>query len=143
MTSLANLAVATGPLPVASLLVRVHEALDEPVEVPDATPGAYAALVADHARARARLRALELKLIAAADRAGVAQATGLATTGAWVAQQTRADQGTAARQASLARDPRGMRKAARRALEPDTAVVDAHEEACCRTTSREPSRARV
>ena len=187
MTSLASLSVATGLRPVASVVARVHEALDQPVEVPDASPEAYAAVVAECARARARIQALELRLIAAADRADVASMTGLATTGAWVAKHTRADQGVAARQASLAHDlddglaataealstglvsaeharviaeatrrlpsglsveqagevervlvqkarvldPRGLWKAARRALEavePDPAVVDAHEE---------------
>jgi hypothetical protein len=187
MTTPLTLALDPATRQVETVVALINQALDGRVEVPELTPRAYAALVAECARARSRIQALELKLIAAADRADVASATGLASTGAWVARQTRADQGDAARQASLAHDldeglpetsaalssglvsaeharviaeatrrlparltdeevgeveralvqkartldPRGLRQAARRALEavePDPSVVDEHEE---------------
>jgi hypothetical protein len=92
---------------VEQVVALLDQALDRPVEVPELAAEQYAALVAACARARSRIQSLELKLIAAADRAGVAAATGLATTGAWVAKQTRADQGDAARQTSCAASTTG------------------------------------
>ncbi len=187
MTAPSTLDLDPATRQVETVVALINQALDRRVEVPELAPHAYAALVTECARARARIQALELKLIAAADHADVAAATGLASTGAWVAKQTRADQEDATRLASLAHDldeglpetsaamssglvsaehargiaeatrrlparltdeqvgeveralvqkartldPRGLRKAARRALEavePDLAVVDAHEE---------------
>src|SRR5690349_15425476 len=90
--------------PAVAVVACVLSVLDTPTEVEDMPSEAYGALVADCARARARLQALELKLIAAADKASVAADTGMVSTGAWVAKQTRADTRDTARQAALARD---------------------------------------
>src|SRR5690348_8186998 len=56
------------------------------------TGDAHAALLAGLARARARLAALELRVIASADRARVAARSGAASTGAWAARIANSDQ---------------------------------------------------
>ena len=53
------------------------------------------------ARARARLEAVELKVLAAAD--DIAEATGDRSTATWLANQTREAHGTVRRKAALAR----------------------------------------
>ena len=86
-----------------AVVAAVHEALDEVGEV--AVPGvAYAEVVGECARARSRLRALELRLVAAADKAKVPQQSGARSTGAWLAKQTRAGQAASARDVQLAQD---------------------------------------
>ena len=55
-------------------------------------------------RAIRRLEALKLKLLAAADRNGVAQDAGFTGTEAWAATQTTSSRTTAARQVALARE---------------------------------------
>src|SRR5690242_9817527 len=97
MTTPSVLDLDPATCPVEGVVAELHRTLDRPTDVADLPPSSYAALVAQCARARARIQALELRLIAAADRAEAAASTGLATTGAWVAKQTRADQGDAAR----------------------------------------------
>lgn len=62
-----------------------------------------AAAVAELARQRARLEALELKVLAAADRDDVKAATGATSTGAWLSRATGCDRAEAARQVALAR----------------------------------------
>lgn len=58
-------------LPPASAVEGVHELLDAVGPVEPLARGEYERLLRESARARARLEALELRLLAAADRAGV------------------------------------------------------------------------
>ena len=89
----------TGP-PARAALAGVHAAIDDLAgSVADADDGV---LVADCERAIRRLQAVKLRLIAAADRNGVAAGAGLASTGAWVAQQVNDDQAESARSVRLA-----------------------------------------
>lgn len=76
----------------AAVISGVREALDACGSVAGVLPGEYAGLVAECARARTRLQSLELKLVAAADRAAIAKTSGSRSTGAWLATQTRSDQ---------------------------------------------------
>ena len=79
-----------------AVVATVHEALDElgPVDV---STGGTAAAVVECERAIRRLEALKLKLLAAADSARIAESTGHASTGAWLASQTRGGQARCAR----------------------------------------------
>ena len=86
----------------AGVVEGVHELLDHLAPVTDLPRGEYAALVRECARARARLQALELKLVAAAEAAKVPADTGAASTGAWHATVTNTEPAESARQASLA-----------------------------------------
>ncbi len=186
----AALALHPHPGHPAAVVAVVHEALDG-VHVEALRPDEYADTLASLSRARSRLHALELRLVAAAERSGVASEAGCSSTGAWVSQQTRSGSAQAARDVRLAVDlddhlpatssalgqgdispehasvighatsrlPRGLttdqvaeveaslverarrldpgqlRRVARRALaavEPDEAVVDAHEDGLVR-----------
>ena len=64
--------------------------------------GDYATAVRAADRAISRLQALKLSLVAAADRAQVAAASGMTGTGAWLAKQTRTTGASAAGQVALA-----------------------------------------
>lgn len=88
----------------AVVVAGVHEVLDALGSVSGVGRESYALLVAECARARSRLRALELSLVAAADRDQVPQAAGARSAGAWLAGVTRADQAVSARDARLAGD---------------------------------------
>ena len=180
----------TAPGHPAVVVASVHASLDDLGDV-ELLEGEYAVVVAECARARSRLHALELALVAAAERAKVPQRSGARNAGAWLARQTRSGQAQAARDARLAADldrrlgataaalasgevsaehasviaaatsqlpssltgrqrraveqrlvekaktldPPRLRRAARRALaavEPDPAVVDAHEDGLLR-----------
>ena len=79
----------------------VHRVLDRVDPESAAAPSDAAAIVSVD-RANARLQALRLSLVAAADRAGVADESGMAGTGAWLAAQTRADGASAAADVRLA-----------------------------------------
>ncbi len=94
---------ATAPGHPAAVVARVHAALDALGGV-DLLEGEYADVVAECARARARLRAMELSLVAAAEKAKVPQRSGARNAGAWLARQTRSGQAQAARDARLATD---------------------------------------
>src|SRR5918995_497492 len=87
-------------LPPASAVEGVHELLDALAPVEPLPRGEYARLVAESARAR--LQALELKLLAAADKAGVAADSGAASTSQWHAAATNTDPAESARQTKLA-----------------------------------------
>ncbi|QZY28584.1 HNH endonuclease signature motif containing protein [Nocardioides coralli] len=86
-----------------AMVVAVHELLDG-VAADLLGPSDFAGVIAELSRARSRLQALELKLVAAAERHHVPRLTGARSTGAWVAQQTRSDGAQAARDARLALD---------------------------------------
>ncbi len=85
----------------AAVAAGVHELLDEAL-TDDLPAGQYAATIAELARARSRLHALELRLVAAADAAKIHQTTGHTSTGAWLSSQTRTGTAAATRQVTLA-----------------------------------------
>ena len=86
-----------------SVIEGVHELLDLLTDDP-VTSNAYASLVRDCARARARLQALEMKLVAAADKARVPQASGAASASDWFAKTTNTEPAESSRQTKLAKD---------------------------------------
>jgi hypothetical protein len=101
MTALLDL--HPGPGHPGVVVAGVHEALDGLSEV-QLNPGEYAGVVAECARARSRIQALELKLVAAAAKARVPQRDGARSAGSWLASKTRAGQAQSARDAKLAAD---------------------------------------
>jgi hypothetical protein len=85
----------------------VHTALDrvptvDPQRPPAAGPGQAARAIREVDRAIARLQALRLALVAAADRDQVARDAGLSGTGAWLAAHTRAGGAAASADVRLA-----------------------------------------
>ncbi|MCB0909253.1 MAG: hypothetical protein KDB63_19280, partial [Nocardioidaceae bacterium] len=76
---------ATGIL---GMLASVHALLDDAPGV-ELVSGDYATAVREVDRAVARLQAVRLSLVAAADRAEVAAGSGMSGTGAWLSKQTR------------------------------------------------------
>ena len=99
MTTLLDRQPKTG-LSAAGALGQVHTAIA--VLADSVTSAGAGDLVAGCERAIRRMEAIKLRLIAAADRDGVAADSGLASTGAWVARQVNADQAGAARAVRLA-----------------------------------------
>ena len=84
-----------------AVVAAVHEALDElGTIVPVA--GETASAVVECERAIRRLEALKLTLLAAADAARISELTGHASTGAWLASQTRGGHARCAREVRLA-----------------------------------------
>ena len=87
-----------------AVVAAVHEALDG-VVVDGLRPDQYAGTIAELARARSRLHALELELVAAAEKARVADGRpGARRRGAWLSRQTRSGGAAAARTVRLATD---------------------------------------
>ena len=81
---------------------ELHALIDR-LEVGEGEPTPrFAELVADLDRAIRRLEAAKLRLVAAADRARVAEASGMPDTGSWLARQTRAASAEASRSVRLA-----------------------------------------
>lgn len=89
---------ATGVL---GMLAGVHALLDDAPGV-ELVSGDYATAVREVDRAVARLQAVRLSLVAAADRAEVAAGAGMSGTGAWLSKQTRTTGAAAASQVALA-----------------------------------------
>ncbi len=89
--------VTTGAAELHHLLDRMHAHSGTAL-----ASGEYAALLADLDRARHRLEALKLKVLAAADRAGTAKSAGFTGTDAWTAKHTNTSRTTAAREVHLA-----------------------------------------
>ena len=89
---------ATGVL---GMLAGVHSLLDDAGDV-SLVSGDYATAVREADRAISRLQAVKLSLVAAADRAQVAAASGMSGTGAWLSRQTRTTGAAAAGQVALA-----------------------------------------
>ena len=83
------------------MLATVHAALDSAGDL-GLVSGDYATAVREADRAISRLQALKLSLVAAADRAAVAAASGMSGTGAWLSQATRTTGVAAAGQVALA-----------------------------------------
>ena len=82
------------------VVAAVHEVLDGLGAVDDTA--AVSDAVVECERAIRRLEALKLKLLAAADAGKIAAATGHASTGAWLASQTRSGTAKSAREVRLA-----------------------------------------
>jgi hypothetical protein len=84
--------------------VELHACLDRvgSVDADQLGPDEQAALLHSLARAEARLAALKLQVLAAADRSRTALRSGAASTGQWAARLVNADQAAAHRQVGLA-----------------------------------------
>ena len=109
----------------------VHEALDAAGPVDGLSSRECDALIAEVARAKARLQAYELRLIAAAAKTSVASDTGVRTTSDWLAARTRTTGAQAARTVDLATDLDDRLPATSQALDaglvtPEHASVIAH-----------------
>ena len=89
--------VLSGVAEVHGLLDRMHAGAAQPL-----VSGEYAVMVAELDRAARRIEALKLKLVAAADSAGVAKDAGFTGADAWLARTTTVSRGDAARQVALA-----------------------------------------
>jgi hypothetical protein len=92
--------------PVVSGVLEMHLALDRMhagAEAPLAARG-HATVVAELDRAARRIAALKLKVVAAADKAGVPADAGFASTEAWVARNTRTTRTHAALEVGVARE---------------------------------------
>ncbi|MFN8189180.1 MAG: DUF222 domain-containing protein [Nocardioidaceae bacterium] len=90
---------ATGVL---GMLAGVHALLDAAPADVGLVSGDYATAVREVDRAVARLQAVRLSLVAAADRAEVAAGSGMSGTGAWLSKQTCTTGAAAAGQVALA-----------------------------------------
>jgi hypothetical protein len=82
-------------------LARIHRALDQ-LQAGPAEASQPGVAVAEVGRAIHRLEAYQLRLVAAADKSGVAADAGFTDTGAWVARQTTRSRTKAARDVALA-----------------------------------------
>ncbi|MCB0906313.1 MAG: hypothetical protein KDB63_04245, partial [Nocardioidaceae bacterium] len=100
MTAVLDLRPATGD-PVVSGLVALHAVLDQ-LAADEVVAADFATAVREVDRAVARLQAVRLALVAAADRAEVAAGSGMSGTGAWLSKQTRTTGAAAASQVALA-----------------------------------------
>ena len=101
MTALLDLHPDANADGVVGVLASVHTALDSAGDV-GLVSGDYARAVRETDRAISRLQAIRLSLVAAADKAAVAKASGMSGTGAWLSQATRTTGAAAAGQVALA-----------------------------------------
>jgi hypothetical protein len=122
----------------AAVVAAVHEALDG-IEVEGLSPDQYATTIAELARARSRLHAVELALVAAAERSTVAADAGCSSTGAWLSRQTRSGGAAAARAVKLATDLHDRLPVTAGALS-DGTLSPEHAAAIAHATSRLPAR---
>jgi hypothetical protein len=133
-------AVLTQLRPVATCaaseaLDTVHRALDQVEGVPGLTDPTR--LIGEADRAIARLQALRLDLVRAADRAQVSAASGASGTAAWLASATRADTASASRDVKLAAALSDSLPATREALAQGT-LSTAHAQVIATATDRLP-----
>src|SRR5687768_7246586 len=89
-------------LPPGFAVDGIHELLDALAPLEPLPRSEYALLVRETDRALTRLQALKLKLLAAADKAGVAADSGAASTSQWHAKATNTEPAESARQTKLA-----------------------------------------
>src|SRR5688572_28690239 len=87
--------------PQAARLLSALDALAD-VDAEALTPAEQAALLRVVGRVEAKVCAIKMGLLSAAERSGTARASGAADTGQWVAKVTNSDQAAAHRQAGLA-----------------------------------------
>jgi hypothetical protein len=81
----------------------VHRAIDR-LDISDLGEGEHATVLKDLERAKRRLDAATLKVLAAAQRAGVGERSGHTGTGSWAASQTKCGGAEGAAQSTLASD---------------------------------------
>ena len=116
------------PTVVPSGVDELHAVIDRLDVAGTAPPEQYAGLVADLDRAIRRLTAAKLALVAAADKARVAELSGMSDTTAWLSRQTRSGSAEASRSVRLAtalaaRDRPTSAALASGAVSPDHAAV--------------------
>jgi hypothetical protein len=104
--------------PVARFASRVHAVLDDLRETPawSMTPDEQRTALVDLVRAEARIAALRLRVLAAADSADVAAESAATSTAAWLARATRRTRSAAHADVLLARSLDDTRTATRDAL---------------------------
>ena len=124
------------PTPVSAGMARVHAAIDE-LGAPDVDGQVSGRDVAEVDRAIARLEAVKLRMVAAADRQGAGSAAGMSGTPAWLAAHTRTWGAKAAADVSLATALETSLPATRQALAEGT-VSTAHAAVIAGTASRLP-----
>src|SRR3954467_15135491 len=97
---------------------RAHAMLDDLRETPawSMTPDEQRAALVDLTRAEARMAALRLRVLAAADTADIAAASAATSTSAWLAQATRRTRSTAHADVLLSRSLEDAHIATRDAL---------------------------
>ena len=88
------------PLAAADAVRQVHTVLDRCAPVDDLDGYAASRLLGDVQRARTRLEAMELSLVATVDKSPVAADAGMTGTAAWLAARSRRDGASAAREVS-------------------------------------------
>ena len=127
MTALLDLSPAP-PTGVSAGVDELHAVIDRLDVASASPPEQYAVLVADLDRAIRRLEAAKLALVAAADRARVAELSGMSDTTAWLSRQTRSGSAEASRSVRLAtalaeQDRPASAALAAGAVSPDHAAV--------------------
>lgn len=124
----------TMPPPAARLLSEL-DALAA-VDASELSAVEQAALLRVLARAEAKVCAIKLKLLSAAERSGAVRASGAADTGQWVAKMTNSDPSSAHREAGLAAGLTERRTTARALAE--GALSAEHADVIVRATRRLP-----
>lgn len=84
-------------------MVAVHRAIDR-LDVYELAEGEHAEVLKELERAKRRLEAAALKVLASADRSRVGERAGHTGTGSWASSQTKCDGATGAAQSRLAND---------------------------------------
>jgi hypothetical protein len=125
--------VLAGVAEVHAMLDRMHAGAAQPL-----MPGEHGRVVAELDRAVRRIEALELKVVAAAERAGTAQDAGFTNTTAWVAKTTTVSRADAARQVALATDLESGHDATAAALD-DGLVSPGHAAVIVHATGQLPA----
>jgi hypothetical protein len=105
VTPLPGVAAAGGSVPAdrRGRVAAVHQAIDH-LDVSNLVEGEHASVLKDLERARRRLDAAALKVLAAAERARVGERSGHTGTGSWASSQTRCGGAEGAAQSTLASD---------------------------------------
>ena len=105
-----NTATHTPRHPIASLVARLHDDLDDAADRPlwSMSDGETRHTLVEATRLVARLQALELQVAAHADRNDVGAASGATSTAVWWANRTRMTQREAARKMKLAQGRTGL-----------------------------------
>jgi hypothetical protein len=116
MTALLDRHPDTGH-PVLAGVVEVHAVLDRMHAAAESPLSEHTQAVVEVKRAIRRLEALNLKLVAAADKAGAAKDAGFSGTEAWVAQHTKTSRSAAAREVALSKDLESGHEATAAALD--------------------------
>ncbi|MGH3510528.1 MAG: DUF222 domain-containing protein, partial [Nocardioidaceae bacterium] len=130
-----------GPAVLAAV-AAIHASIDALAAVTSPTgldPSDHARAVGELSRAQSRLAAQKLLLLAAADTAKVAKASGASGTDAWLATRTHQDPAEAAREVRLGRELADRCQATQEALS-DGRISPAHAQVITAATDRLPDR---